>query len=116
MARPLLFFLVVKYVSAIGITECPTSFPVNSSTQTVTKAVLVLTAKVDRPSWTARIVLDRAVKNLNVPGYLVKSGDKKTFRIEPQKKNKKLTAGQILKLDVTIKYDKRQAFGIKPTI
>ena len=101
----LLFFFVVKSVSAIGIKECPNSFPVKSSTPTVTKAGLILNAKVDMNSWTAQIVLDRAVKNLKVPGYSVKSGDKKTFTVKP-KKNKKLTAGQILELAVTIQYAK----------
>ena len=105
-ARLWFFFLVVKYVSAIGIKECPNNFPVKSSSPTVTKAGLVLRPKVDMNSWTAQIVLDRAVKNLKVPGYSVKSGDKKTFNIKPNKKNKKLSAGQTLELAVTIQYAK----------
>ena len=106
----LLFFLVVKYVSAIGIKECPNSFPVKSSTNTATKAGLVLSAKADMTSWTAQIVLDKAVKSLKVPGYSVNSRNKKTFTVKP-KNNKKLSAGQTLELAVTIQYAK-YAFGI----
>ena len=100
-ARLLLFFLVVKYVSAIGIRDCPNSFPIMSSSSTVIRATLVLRAKEDKPSWSAKIVLSRAVKNMKVPGCLVKKEDKKTFKIKPLK-NKKLKAGQILELTVII--------------
>ena len=101
------FFLVVNLGASIGIKECTNSFPIKSSSATVTKGSFKYTAKVDMTTWAVQITFDRAVKNVKVgkSGYSVKSGDKKTFTVKP-KKNKQMAVGQTLDLPLTISYAK----------
>ena len=106
--RVLVFLSVVNSGISIGIKECGNSFPVKSSTATMTKATLVYTTKENLNNWVVQISLDRGVKKLKVgkSGFSVKSGDKKTFTVKPLGKNKELLAGQILELPLTISYAK----------